>query len=252
MLFTWIHSSSCANTCYFSDGHPSTDVPCDPNALFTQCCESASDCLTNRVCIREVGNNKPSNTTGVEYTRGTCTNRTWTSTLCLQQCRLNQDSPFDPSVYDFRAGGVQIWQCNTQGFGREAKYCCESVAEGQRYYEKKSVVFTLQGAVKGASTTNTLLSTSSATSTLGPTATASITSESVLTSAPTGHPLKADNTKTIGIGAGVGVVVGLMVLVAVTVFFVRRHERKRGNRETREPSISELPGTKTNKQPAEI
>src|SRR5690242_18962405 len=155
--------------CYFPNGHPSPDKPCDPNALFTQCCGAASRCLTNGLCLNLVNGFEGSETVGTGYSRGSCTDRTWASSLCPQQCTLNQDTERNSSAYDFRTAGVQVWQCTGQGYAKEAEYCCESRGEQQECCQKQSVVFPLQGASRGPSTTNTL----------GQTATASFASESV-------------------------------------------------------------------------
>ena len=256
-----VSPSSSASTCYYPNGNPSTDVPCDSDALFTQCCGSRSDCLTNGLCILEA-----SNDTGINYARGTCTDKTWASSLCPQQCQLNQDTPKNSSAYDFRTNGVQVWQCGSQGYGEEAKYCCESEAERQRCCSTATAVFTLGAAAVGASTgavtTSASLSVSSIRPSLSePTAMSSTLSESSITSmssataSPTTAANKADNTQSTMLGAGVGGVVGLLVLVAVVVFFFRRHKREKMNMAFQGKGANELPGTATSqggKQPAEI
>ena len=223
-------STIAVNTCYFPNGAPNTDEPCDPDALFTQCCGSRSACLSNGLCFL-----KATNITGIEYARGTCTDKTWGSSLCPQQCQLNQDTPKISSAYDFRANGVQVWECGSQGYAEEARYCCESRGEGQRCCSTSSVVFTLQGAIVGASTsantTPTLSSISSAkASTYGPTATTSISTNAPTATPTTAEQLReANNTRAAGIGAGVGGAVSLIVFIGVIVFFIRRHRRAKKN-----------------------
>lgn len=251
-----------ANTCYFPNGVASTDEPCDPTALFTQCCGSRSACLTNGLCILEA-----SNDTGINYARGTCTDKSWGSSLCPQQCTLNQDTPGNASAYDFRTNGVQVWQCGSQGFADEAKYCCESDAERQRCCSTQAAVFTLQGAVVGASTSASTTSTLSSSS-----SSSRSTSAPVSTPAPTPPPSRSSATASsatppptqpassqprepgpsaIGIGAGVGGAVVLVLLIALALFFVRRHQRaKRRGGAMERLDISELHGTA--KQPVEI
>ena len=257
LLSTQAHLALSANTCYFPDGEPSSDVPCS-DSLFTQCCGSRSACLTNGLCILEA-----SNDTGINYARGTCTDKTWGSSLCPQHCQLNQDTPKNSSAYDFRTNGVQVWQCGSQGYGEEAKYCCESEAERQRCCSTTNAVFTLQGAVVGASTSATTTSTSSsasslATKTSGPTATASTISVIVSTSAPvatpseTGQASGSSNNRTVGIGAGVGGAVGLLVLIAILFFIFRKRRQNARSNVHQGPGISELHGTTAEKQPVEV
>lgn len=243
--------------CYFPNGNPSPDKPCDPNALFTQCCGSASRCLSNGLCLNSVNGFEGSETVGTSYSRGTCTDKTWTSSLCPQQCQLNQDTARNSSAYDFRTAGVQVWQCTGQGFAAEAKYCCESRGEQQECCQTQSVVFTLQGAMRGPSTTNTLGQTATASTTSeSVSTTSSIASKSVSTTASTtsasssGQPHETNKVKATEIGVGVGVGVGLAILVIVIVVVVRRHKRK--NREIGGSSVSELHGTTLSKQPVEV
>lgn len=257
-LSSLAHLSLSANTCYFPNGEPSSDVPCDADALFTQCCGSRSACLTNGLCILEA-----SNDTGINYARGTCTDQTWGSSLCPQQCQLNQDTPNNSSAYDFRTNGVQVWQCGSQGYAEEAKYCCESEAERQRCCSTEKAVFTLAGAEVGASTsasptsastTPTPSFASSAKTSFGLTPTSFTASQTASPSTSGGSPTPtttgdgADSSKAIGIGAGVGGGVGFVLLIAVIYFLVRRH-RHRGGRtglkgpERQGPEVSELPGT---------
>jgi hypothetical protein len=166
------HSGESGNICYYPNGDTmGTDVPCDPDAPVTQCCGSRSACLTNGLCALEATDD-----IGISYARGTCTDRSWSSPLCPQQCQLNQDTPTNSSAYDFRADGVQVWQCVTKGYAQEAQFCCESDAEKQRCCETETAVFSLDNATLGpstaaASTTSILSFTSSAVSTrLTPTA----------------------------------------------------------------------------------
>jgi len=247
-FYTLVHLSYGANTCYYPDASPSADEPCDPNALFTQCCGSASNCLSNGLCLNGANDVVGNETFGFQYARGTCTDKSWISSLCPQQCRLNQDTGQNRNAYDFRTGGVQVWQCTGQGFAAEAKYCCESQREKERCCQTQSVVFALKGAVKGASTTNTLQQT----------ATSSTVSESISTTASipttlvTGQPHETNKAKSTGIGVGVGVGVGLIIFVAALVFVVRRYKLKERNRETTGPSTSELHGFASTKQPVEL
>ncbi|KAF1928317.1 uncharacterized protein M421DRAFT_158384 [Didymella exigua CBS 183.55] len=256
------HSALAANTCYFPNGLASTDEPCDPDALFTQCCGSRSACLTNGLCILEA-----SNDTGINYARGTCTDKTWASSLCPQQCQLNQDTPKNSSAYDFRTNGVQVWQCGSQGYAEEAKYCCESEAERQRCCSTQEAVFTLQGAAVGASTSASTTSTSllitsagslitsADSSTSGPTATPSSSAEAASTTASLAAPTttaqpRETNGTAIGIGAGVGGAIGLIILVTVVLLFVWRRRRTKRHGMIEGPGVSELHGTA--KQPVEV
>jgi hypothetical protein len=206
------------NICYLPNGDTATDVPCDPSAEHTQCCWSHGACLTNGLCALSA-----TNSTGISYVRGTCTDKTWSSPLCPQQCQLNQDTAFNSSAYDFRKGGVQIWQCGSQGYAKEAEYCCESAAESQRCCETQTAVFTLGAARVGAST-------GVVTSTAG-----KVDIESTITAfepketgagreasaTPTAAVAKKDK-KMLGVDVGVGVGVAFSIVLAIVAVCICR------------------------------
>lgn len=231
-------SSFAGNICYFPNGSTSSDVPCDANAAVTQCCGTRSACLSNGLCAL----GSTSSNSGISYARGTCTDKSWASPSCPQQCQLNQDTPTNKSAYDFRADGVQIWECGgAQGYAKEAQYCCESMAEGTRCCSTETAVFTLAAASIGpselASTSSsevpqisTTRSASSALMTRVVPLPVSSTSrfESVSPSPSTTAPpaQRSDNNAT-RIGAGVGGALGGCLLIAAIVLLIRWHKRRK-------------------------
>jgi len=230
LILSLIHYAKSGNICYYPNGETmGTDVPCDPDAPFTQCCPSRDTCLSNGLCALQ----STDNDSGISYARGTCTDPTWTSPLCPQHCQLNQDTPLNSSAYDFRAGGVQIWECEKQGYGVKAEYCCESQGESQSCCETSSVVFVLESATIGPYTgVESTSSSSSAFSTVSnaattPSRTASVTQ---ISSGPTATaPVDSANTgsnKSSVIGAGVGGSLGGCVLTAVIILLIRRYRRR--------------------------
>ncbi|KAH7085260.1 hypothetical protein BKA63DRAFT_13757 [Paraphoma chrysanthemicola] len=253
-LFSVLPFSLAANICYLPDGSTNKDVPCDPNAPVTQCCGTRDACLSNGLCILSASNN-----TGISYARGTCTDRSWSSPLCPQQCQLNLDTPTNQSAYDFRSGGVQVWQCGSQGYAREAAYCCESDAEKTRCCSTSSAVFTLQAAVIGASTSVSTSSSAPITSTsrsssTGPTASASRSESGAAPSlsASLGGESKT-NSKAIGIGVGVGGAVLLIIIAAGVVFFIRKKKRQATTGD--KSHMNELPDSavaRQSKHPVEV
>ncbi|KAF6841010.1 hypothetical protein CMUS01_03730 [Colletotrichum musicola] len=126
-----------ANLCFFPGGVQSLDVPCDPKAEVSMCCGSVNACLSNGLCKLE----DTSNNTGIAYARGTCSDPTWQSPICPQNCVLNPDTRKNNSAYDFRFNGVQVWQCDSQGFAVPGKFCCESAAEKTRCCSTPAAIF---------------------------------------------------------------------------------------------------------------
>jgi hypothetical protein len=251
-LSVFVRLSLAGNICYHPNGDTSDDVPCDLNAPITQCCGTRDTCLSNGLCIIDATNN-----TGKSYARGTCTDRSWESYLCPQQCQLSHDTPTNRSVYDFRSGGVQVWQCGSEGYGDQGEYCCESEREKLRCCSTESAVFTLMGAVIGPSTAATKFATSLPTPSPGsatprPTGT-DPTESGIVSTTPTASISEVrDKTKTtaIGIGAGVGGAV-LCVLIVAAVVCVRRRKHKR-QLQAEKPAISELSVDLVKKQPVEV
>ncbi|KAK2022422.1 hypothetical protein LX32DRAFT_710289 [Colletotrichum zoysiae] len=130
-------AQAAANLCFFPGGVQARDVPCDPTAEVSMCCGSVNACLSNGLCKLD----DTTNTTGIAYARGTCSDPTWQSPVCPQNCVLNPDTRTNRTAYDFRFNGVQVWQCDGRGYGVPGKFCCESAAEKTRCCSTPAAVF---------------------------------------------------------------------------------------------------------------
>ncbi|KAL2883234.1 hypothetical protein SGCOL_001426 [Colletotrichum sp. CLE4] len=230
-----------ANLCFFPGGVQSLDVPCDPKAEVSMCCGSVNACLSNGLCKLE----DTSNNTGIAYARGTY-----------------PDTRKNNTAYDFRFNGVQVWQCDSQGFGVPGKFCCESAAEKTRCCSTPPAIFgpliaatpgnaaAVQTLNTGAKSTPTPSGSGRAGITGGsnypsqqtPEMTAVPTMTSKIPATPGGaeanQPTADTNSgsgdsgqKGIGnvavVGLGVGASVGGALLVAVGVMWYLRKERSR-------------------------
>ncbi|KAF2736896.1 hypothetical protein EJ04DRAFT_550905 [Polyplosphaeria fusca] len=198
------------NICYLPNGETNRDVPCNASAPASPCCSSTSACLSNGLCIIDADDDS-----GISYSRGTCTDRSWSSPLCPQMCQLNQDTPTNSSAYDFRAGGVQVWECGAEGYARDAEYCCESAGESTRCCSTTTALLTLASASVGAFTGSAIPTTTSFSST---TQTQSQDSAS-RTSAAATSGTSAQNSGDGGDDKGpiIGGVVGGVAALAVVV-----------------------------------
>ena len=87
-------SMTMAQQCYFPDGSPSKDVPCNGSATHSACCTSTAYCLSNGLCLNDV---IPS--------RGSCTDKTWASGSCAQYCQKSNLS-----------GGYALMSCSSTTF----------------------------------------------------------------------------------------------------------------------------------------
>ena len=228
-----------AHTCYFPLGDVSGDVPCDPDAHVSLCCGSRSACLSNGICKQ--------NDSNIGYSCGTCTDKTWTSSICPQHCQVSkssrrqasapqvkpdflasdQDSNLNLEAYNFGTGGVQIWECGSKGYDSPAKYCCESAGEKTRCCSNSMEVFELAAATIGnpSSTIPSWLLPSSS-STIKPSAvsspsgttdtTPSSTLRQVTATSRTATPIRNNSSTGSKIGAGVGVPLGIVTMICLT------------------------------------
>jgi hypothetical protein len=219
------------------------------------CCSSARACLSNGLCLLDnTGEN-----TGISYARGTCTDRTWANAACPQRCQLstsinnfanwssaNQsveqtdtDSINNSSAYDFRSGGVQVWQCGSEGYAKVATYCCESAAEKTRCCSTATAQFLLPSASIGNALNQTFEAATAATSapvgSVGTIGDVGPTTVTISMPTPTsGLPIDSDNM-TLGQGAKIGIGVGvasvMMIAIAVILFlWIRKQKSKNQNK----------------------
>ena len=73
------HSLFIEATCYYPDGTTATnDFPCTKNSTVDAdyCCGEGFMCLTNKLCLENDG----------AFFRGSCTDRSWSSTACPSFC----------------------------------------------------------------------------------------------------------------------------------------------------------------------
>ncbi|KAK2778829.1 hypothetical protein CKAH01_11603 [Colletotrichum kahawae] len=224
--------------CYFPNGRQSTDVPCNVSAPVSMCCGSSKACLSNGLCLLD----DTTSSSGISYARGTCTDAQWTSDPCPKQCLLNQDSPDNSSAYDFRSSGVQVWECDRQGYGAAAEYCCESDREKTRCCSTSTAVFKLPAATIGNAvgqvlTTTTTTAAATATTTISSASQdATTTSDAFATAAATvpaetSTDTPGDSSSGLSVGAIAGIGVGVGVFVAgfallAAIWFYRRHAKK--------------------------
>ncbi|KAK4195423.1 hypothetical protein QBC40DRAFT_269266 [Triangularia verruculosa] len=131
-----------AGQCWLPNGDPSDDVPCGPGAEQSMCCSHPSKCLSSGLCLNRDGTGP---NTGNSYARGTCTDKSWKSPLCPQNCVRNPD----PGTWDFFRNGVQVYGCNREGYGQPAAYCCQSVFTSKECC-RSTFMFSLPGATIGA------------------------------------------------------------------------------------------------------
>ena len=119
LLLIWEVASS--TICYYPDGTvASNDQPCLPNAEESFCCGATAVCASTKVCLE--GPNSPINVYS-PYSRGSCTDKTWTSPECPSFC---MDSKFGTSPSPYRPTySLSLLRCETieSHGGAMLEYC---------------------------------------------------------------------------------------------------------------------------------
>jgi hypothetical protein len=143
----------------------------------------------------------------------------------------DQQTLTNSSAYDFRAGGVQVWQCDSQGYGQQAEFCCESESEKTRCCSTSTVVFELPAATIGNALEIQTVTQSSSTS--------SASSASTNPAAQTGNPgsspsggnqdgstAKSTLSPAARAGIGIGAALGAIAILGLAYVLWRRRRRE--------------------------
>ncbi|KAL7811306.1 hypothetical protein V8C26DRAFT_408699 [Trichoderma gracile] len=212
--------SAVLKQCYYPDGSPSSDFPCDPNAKESACCGSGlgSTCLNNRLCQSNNGN----------IIRGSCSDKDWSSPACASFC-LSADS-----------GGTDLISCSNVTNADNSfccdhtNGCCDSGAGRFNVLPKEASVWATWNVeassyrVVGTVYTGNPTSTSSAaTNTRSTTGSGTTTTSSAPTNtnpSDSDKPSGLSNGAKIGIGVGVGVGVVLLAAIAFLVWKLRQRK----------------------------
>ncbi|KAK2797824.1 hypothetical protein FQN50_009068 [Emmonsiellopsis sp. PD_5] len=204
-----------ATICYTPDGSISNDMPCNPAAEVSVCCEDTFVCTENKLCQPMDWYN---GTDGdpLQLIRGTCTDKTWESPECPGRC-----------IAESPGGGEWVMRC---GSGSE-EYCCSDASccknGGKRYNLGNSSMSAIAGqqvltTTQSSRPTSTSTSMSITTSTLtDPTPTALETDGTSPGASTNSH------SKTIAIGVGVGAGCGVVILGCLLFLFWRKRKRGR-------------------------
>ena len=213
-----------AQTCYLPDQtiEPNDNV-CNASAPVSLCCQSGATCLTNGLCFSQWD---------TSFNTGTCTDKTWTSPSCFQQCppSLGNDHGFQTL---YRCNDNQ-WCCSTGG---NTTSCCNDGGVDLFTLKNVSAVMGGTGFLAGFTIApvgdlqtsigtgpSSTLATSNAID-AGPTKSQSSAAASNTTDTETPDPKSptsaSDVTKT-GLGAGLGVGIPLAAGLTVALLFLRR------------------------------
>ncbi|KAE9362764.1 hypothetical protein N431DRAFT_524501 [Stipitochalara longipes BDJ] len=216
-----------SSTCYNPDGTAKTSPayqPCVQTVgTFSQCCGTnwtATDprieddqCMPNGLCL----NNNPSDNEPL-YWRGSCTDPTWKSPLCLSNLCTNASNGGNAS------DNVPLIQC------KDGSWCCGST-NAICCSEGLGVKIDAIIGIANQSTSTSSSSIASSTSTSSSSSTATNLATSATASPPSTPSESAGNSQSgmsTGAKAGIGIGVALLVIGAVAgiTWFMLRRKRK--------------------------
>ncbi|KAL7934403.1 hypothetical protein V8C35DRAFT_302496 [Trichoderma chlorosporum] len=209
--------SAAIKQCYYPDGSPSSNFPCDPNAQQSACCGGGlgATCLSNKLCQSNDGN----------IIRGSCSDKNWASPQCANFC-LSADT-----------GGTDLISCSNVT-NSDTSYCCDHTngccdsgagrfnvlpqnPQAWATWNNEASVYKVVGTV--------FTGTPSKATSTGP---ATTTTQSAPTNS---SPSQDDQSSGLSAGAkagiGVGVAVGV-ILIAIVAFLVWKLRRRRASART--------------------
>ncbi|UKZ56948.1 hypothetical protein TrVGV298_010795 [Trichoderma virens] len=228
--------SAAIKQCYYPNGNPSSDFPCDPNAKQSACCGGGlgASCLSNKLCQSNDGN----------IIRGSCSDKNWSSPECANFC-LSADT-----------GGTDLISCSNVT-NTDTSYCCDHTngccdTGAGRFnilpknpqvwatWNNEASVYKVVGTVYTSSPSTTSKVPTKATSTAPATTTTT-------SAAPTNSsPSQSDQSSGLSTGAkagiGVGVAVGVILLAVIAFLAWKLRQRKASTHAAVKTPVQELDG----------
>ncbi|OPB45503.1 hypothetical protein A0O28_0077130 [Trichoderma guizhouense] len=208
--------SAALKQCYYPNGSPSSDFPCDPSAKQSACCGGGlgAACLSNKLCQSNDGN----------IIRGSCSDKNWNSPECANFC-LSADT-----------GGTDLISCSNVT-NTDTSYCCDhtngccnSGAGRFNVLPKNPQVWaTWDNGATVYKVVGTVFTGAPSTTSRAPTRATSTTTTT--SAAPTNSsPSQSDQSSGLSSGAkagiGVGVAVGVLLIAVVAFLIWKLRQRK--------------------------
>ncbi|KAK4069540.1 uncharacterized protein Triagg1_6964 [Trichoderma aggressivum f. europaeum] len=213
--------SAAIKQCYYPDGNPSGDSPCDANAEQSACCGGGlgAACLSNKLCQSNDGH----------IIRGSCSDKNWSSPECADYC-LNADT-----------GGTDLISCSNVT-NTDTAYCCDhsngccNTGAGRFNVlpHNPQVWATWDNEAATYKVVGTLFTGTPSTTSRAPTkATSTTTTRTTSSAAPkSSSPSQSNQSSGLSNGAkagiGVGVAVGA-ILIGVIAFLVWKLRQRKAS-----------------------
>lgn len=208
LLLHMLTGSVFARSCYYPDGTRSpNDVPCgDDENVDTHCCNKASICLDNRLCLN----------TAQPYalSRQSCTNKKWSSSCSAQCTKYSKKYPVTLFLLTEDPKNRQWTYCCSQVISNESKGNATCLNGESAFSVDPGEVMYGYAKLDGVQdpTTNTTTPTPS-----------NKTDEDTSSSSSTG----SSRQREVAIGAGVGVPLGAIAAAAIAWGIYERMQRRK-------------------------
>ncbi|KUJ24350.1 uncharacterized protein LY89DRAFT_713222 [Mollisia scopiformis] len=235
-VLPWV--AALQTTCYVLDGKANANAGfrCDNTTTGpSACCGPGATCYSNGLCMQDNGQ-------VVDYLRVGCTDKTWQSPACLDQCNICEGYSNTSSWYELMCirceqfscwSKVLRWDCHKYNFiasivtairnlQADSYSCCDDGSTGVGSFaccNTASDIFQISPAATVlAQMPLSQLTTTSTTATSSPTRSAAAT---------TSASSSGGSSHAAAIGAGVGVPLGLIALGGLGYFFWRRRNNQK-------------------------
>ncbi|QYT04762.1 hypothetical protein H0G86_011663 [Trichoderma simmonsii] len=223
--------SAALKQCYYPNGSPSSDFPCDPNAKQSACCGGGlgAACLSNKLCQSNDGN----------IIRGSCSDKNWNSPECANFC-LSADT-----------GGTDLISCSNVT-NTDTSYCCDhtngccnSGAGRFNVLPKNPQVWaTWDNGATVYKVVGTVFTGTPSTTSRAPTRATTRTTTTTSAAPTNSSPSQSDQSSGLSSGAkagiGVGVAVGVILIAVVAFLIWKLRQRKASAGATAQRPVQEL------------
>ena len=216
--------------CYYTDSTSEPrDIVCNASAPVSLCCSNGETCLANGLCFLDWD---------TSINTGTCTDKTWSSPICFQQCLPSLG--IDHGYHTLYRCNNDYWCCSTGG---NATSCCNDEDVNLFRLKNSDSIMGGSGVLPGltiapveSTQTSTYTAPSSASAIsnaidTGPTKSPSSAAVSNPTDTQTPYP-KYNNSVSVvtrtGLGAGLGVGLPFLAGLTAALLYLRRL-RSQGN-----------------------
>ncbi|KAF2203900.1 hypothetical protein GQ43DRAFT_469559 [Delitschia confertaspora ATCC 74209] len=200
-----------ANKCFYPNkGLAENDTPCNESSEFSHCCRSDELCLSNGLCLGGPG----------ELVQASCTDQTWSSGRCFQQCK-QAEGPLPITSTGITVKGSnnsRLWCCDVNMYNKTSQSCLSGGVVSQPFAISNGLFVT----DRKTGSTAVFNSTNPAPEISCNASTPSAATITVFASpSASSHQLLQ---RSLGLGLGLGI--PLLIVLLMSLILVRREREK--------------------------